>query len=268
MVQEATELEIVPRLLVCDTDALIQIFIAQQGELLKKLKRIYGIQPVITESVEDELFRPRQRKASHFQAKAQKALDNQALIILDERSIGAFTSNDRHTTYNSIQLIGQKNNVAIGRGEAFSHAAGVVLRAPVLSNDTRAVEIADRRDLQVAENVLRAYDLFVLFHQIGQLTEDGCDEIRQLLTAAQETPPYAFRNRKFKDGLPYFCPRVVDGDFPKLATGQPTELPDQRCLIVRSQTVPKMSLAASSSRATPAEVSPTERPDPNSQISE
>src|SRR5579872_146863 len=219
MVQGVAESEIVPQLLVCDTDALIQIFIAEQGELLKKLRRIYGIQPVITESVEDELFRPGKRKAALFQPKAQKALDNQALLILDERSVGAFTSNDRHTTYSSIQLLGQRNNIAIGRGEAFSHAAGVVLRAPVLSNDSKAVEIADRRDLQIAQHVLRAYDVFVLFHQIGQLSEKDCDEIRKLLAAAEEAPPYVFRNRKFIEGLAHFCPRLVDRNFLKLAAG-------------------------------------------------
>jgi hypothetical protein len=226
--------ELNPRLLVCDTDALIQIFIADQGELLKKARRLYGIQPAIPESVEDELTRLSQPKRALFADKAKKALDNQALIVLDERSIGAFTSNDRHSTYNSVQILGQKNSLKIGPGEAYVHAAGLVLRAPALSNDAKAVNDADRLGIQIAPYVLRAYDLFVLFHQIGELSDSDCDEVRKKLAEAKEDAvPAAFKNRKFADGLPHFCQRLVDGDLPRRAGNTPQELGDLNKLVIR-----------------------------------
>jgi hypothetical protein len=219
--------------LVCDTDALIQIFLSDQGELLKKLKRIYGIVPVITEAVERELFRPRFKNGDIFQPKAKKALDNGALILLDEHSLGTFTSNDPHTTYISIQVEGKKNNRHLGLGEAYSHAAGVVLRAPVLSNDMRAIVIADRVGLSTAKPTIRAYDLFVLFHQIGELSDSYCDDIRKSLAQFGEVPPPAFLGRKFVDGLPKFFPRARDAERPILATGPEAELADRHYLALR-----------------------------------
>ncbi len=223
-----------PRIIVCDTDALIQIFLADQGELLKKIRRVYGIQPIVPEAVEVELTNPRQPKSSQFLAKAQKALDNGALIVLDERTIGAFTSNDPHSTYTSIQLLGQKSNIHVGKGEAFVHAAALVLRAPALSNDLNAFNTLDRVGLKQAQYVLRAYDIFVLFHQIGELQDNDLDGIRdRLLSVGKEAIPTAFQKRKFTDGLPYFCPRIIDGSCAQLATGYESELPDRNRLIVQ-----------------------------------
>jgi hypothetical protein len=218
--------------LVCDTDALIQVFLASQGELLKKLWRIYGIKPVITEAVERELLRPGHRNDRLFQPQAQKALDNGALVLLDEHSLGSFTSNDPHTTYISIQIEGRKNNNHIGPGEAYSHATGVVLRAPVMSNDMKAIAVADRVGLKTAKPTVRAYDLFVLFHQIGELSDRDCDDIRKSLISFKENPHPAFAERKFIDGLTKFCPRLVDADRALVANGLQSELADLHQLVL------------------------------------
>jgi hypothetical protein len=231
--------------LVCDTDALIQLFLSSEGELLKKLKRIYGITPVITEAVERELFRPGIRNGKHFQPQVQKALDNSALLLLDEHSLGSFTSNDPHTTYISIQTEGRKNNNHLGLGEAYSHAAGVVLRAPVMSNDMKAIITADRLGFVTAKPTVRAYDLFVLFNQIGELSEDDCNNIRKRLTAFNETPPGAFVGRKFTDGLQKFYPRLVDANHPLLANGAQAELADLHRLILHSVQARATSFASS-----------------------
>jgi hypothetical protein len=219
--------------LICDADALIQLFLSSQGELLKKLKRFYGIRPVITEAVEQELFRARMRNSDKFQPQVQKALANGALTLLDEHNLGAFTSNDPHTTYISIQVEGAKNHVHLGKGEAYSHAAGVVLRAPVMSNDMKAIVIADRVRLTTAKPTIRAYDLFVLFHQIGELSDKDCDDIRKDLTGFGESPPAALAGCKFAEGLKHFCARLVDVDGPILANGAEIELADRYRLTVQ-----------------------------------
>lgn len=241
--------------LVCDTDALIQLFLSSQGELLKKIKRIYGIRPVITEAVERELFRPGIRNGKQFQPQVQKALDNGALLLLDEHSLGSFTSNDPHTTYISIQLEGRKNSNHLGLGEAYSHAAGVVLRAPVMSNDMKAIVVADRVGLATAKPTVRACDVFVLFRQIGELSEEDCEDIRKSLRAFNETLPPVFDGHKFADGLQKYYPRLVDANHPILATGPQTELADLHRLVlysVQSRTTNDIS----SSRVTLGDVWP------------
>jgi hypothetical protein len=233
------------RTLVCDTDALIQIFLGDQGELLKKLKRIYGIQSVISESVERELSRPGMKNSGHFQPQVRKAIQNQALIVLDEHSVGSFTSNDPHSTYLSIQVMGRKNNLHLGKGEAYSHAAGVVLRVPVMSNDMKAIVAADRLGLPTGKPTIRAYDVFVLFHQIGELSSDDCDEIRKTLTAFGESPHSAFSTNKFEEGLLRFHPRLVDDQAPLLATGAQSELADLDRLVLSRIRISTASPSAS-----------------------
>ncbi len=236
-----------PQIIICDTDALIQIFIAREGELLKRLKRRYGIQPVIPEAVEGEITRRGLRNSSLFVPGFNKAVDNGALLLLEERIIGEFTSNDPHSTYNSIQLMGQKNAIHIGPGEAHAYAAGVVLRAPVLSNDAKAVLIADRYEIKRPPQIIRAYDVFMLFHQNGELDERECDRIRQSLLKADEAMPFQVRNKSYRDGLHYVFPRLVDEAFPPLATGSQAELADLEQLVIRTiqpqqtQTAPEIA---------------------------
>jgi len=233
-----------PGILICDTDALIQIFIARQGELLKRLKRRYGIQPVIPEAVEGEITRRGLRNSSMFVAGFKKALENGALLLLEERILGGFTSNDPHSTYITIQLMGQKNAINIGSGEAHAYAAGVVLRAPVLSNDAKAVLIADRSDIKRPPHILRAYDVFMLFHQNEELDERDCDRIRQALLHAGEALPFQVRNKSYGGGLPHIFPRLVDDAYPVLATGTPGELADLEQLVIRTIPRPQPQLAA------------------------
>ena len=167
-----------------------------------------------------------QRKRSLFLPGAQKAMSNGALVVLEERTLGAFTSNDPHSTYTSIQLVGQENALHIGLGEAFVYAAGLVLKAPVLSNDAKAVLVADRVGIKRPQHIMRAYDLFLLFHQIGELEERDCDNIRQTLLSAGESLPFQVRNMSYSAGLSHVYPRLVDGTSPALATGPQAELAD------------------------------------------
>lgn len=222
-----------PRILVCDTDALIQIFLARQGELLKRLKRRYGMQPVIPESVEAEITRRGHQKSALVLPGVNKALTHGALVVLEERAIGAFTSNDAHSTYSSIQLMGQNNALRIGQGEAFAYAAGVVLKAPVLSNDAKAVSIADRHGIKLPPHILRAYDIFMLFHQNDELEERDCDKIRQDLLNAGEALPFQVRNKSYGDGLAHIYPRVIDDEYTLVANGAQAELGDLTQLILK-----------------------------------
>ena len=224
-------------LLVCDTDALIQIFCSGQVSLLRRLKTEYGIQCVIVEAVEDELLNPRQRHAHCITQAFQKALGNESLLIIDRRNMGRFTSNDPHSTYDAIQLRGQEYHQTVDRGEAYTHAAALVLRAAAMSNDGRAIAALDRLDKALPSPYLRAYDIFLLFHQRGDLPARVCDQIRKALTDIGDKPNAVFAGCKFSDGLEKFYPRLIDDTF--IIVGSPTqrERGDERRVTVRC--VPK-----------------------------
>ncbi len=220
-------------LLVCDTDALIQVICAEQISLLKKLNGVYGIRAIVTEAVEDEITNPAHRRASIVDAPFQKAVSSGVLTVLSRRTIGLFTNNDPYSTYDSIELRGQDYSRIVQRGEAHTHAAAVVLRAAAMSNDASAIRTLDRADVPYAAPVLRAYDLFALFAQRGDLTDRDCDAIRKRLVGIDEHPHSQFEKSKFSEGIARFYPRLVDQSFPVIGTEITRELGDERrCVIL------------------------------------
>lgn len=219
-------------LLICDTDALIQIFCTKQDGILKKLRSQYGIQASVTEAVEGEMLRPNRKHGHCCQDGFRKALESELIVVIDKTTISRFTSTSPQSVYDSIQLLGQKYGKVIGRGEAFTHAAAHILKAAVLSNDWKAVRAADRNNFDIGKPTLRYYDLIVLLHQTGDFLEKDCDAIRKALVDIGDQPHSAFANKKFVEGLPSFYPRLVLGGVDPVGSKEMTELGDQdRCEI-------------------------------------
>jgi hypothetical protein len=215
------------RVIVCDTDALTQIFCSKHESILKHLHTQYGIDFAVTEAVEAEVLRPNRKQAGCSQDGFRKALDLGLIAVLSPRTLGRFTSNNPYVTYDSIELRGQEYNRVIDLGEAYTHAAAHVLKCAVLSNDWKAIRDCDRMGLNLAHPTFRVYDLVVLLYQSGGLTEKECDGFRKALHEAGETPHRTFVNRKFRDGLPGFYPRLVNPDFEVVGSAIETELGDQ-----------------------------------------
>jgi hypothetical protein len=220
-------------LLICDSDALIQIFCTDQETLLKKLRLSYGITSAVTEAVEMEILRPGRKLGACCQAGFRKAIESGLLTVIDRRTLGKFTANDPHSTYDSIQNIGQDYNKVIDRGEAFTHAAARVLRAAVLSNDFQSRLAADSKGLILGKPTLRFYDLVVFLHQCGELTERDCDNIRKELFRVGDSIHSAFAARKFVQGLARFYPRIVNPDFEIIGSATTTELGDENRVEIR-----------------------------------
>ena len=205
-----------PRLLLCDTDALIQVFLTkdQTKKLLplRILKDAYGIQPAIVVEVETEL-RSTRRYLNQFDADLKKATGNGTLLLLDEGAFGNYVSpsNLSRTIYSSFQNLGKQHYRYAHRGEAYTFAAAVTLGEPALSNDASALEALDRQGFPLPSPVLRVFDLLAFCLQTGDLTEKDCDSTRRELIRLEEPVPRIFQRASFGDGLPNFCPRFLDG---------------------------------------------------------
>lgn len=220
-------------LIVCDTDALTQIFCTKHETILRQLHTQFGLRFAVTEAVEVELFRPNRRHADCCRDGFQKALDLGLITVLSPRTLGQFTSTNPFVTYDSMELLGQKYNRVLHRGEAYSHAAAHVLKCAVLSNDWSAVRNADRLGLVLEHPTFRVYDLVVFLYQSSELTEKACDGFRKALYDVDEAPHNAFVNRKFREGLPGFYPRLVNPEIEILGSAVEIELGDERRVELR-----------------------------------
>lgn len=204
-------------MLVCDTDALLQVLLADQLKILSILSRQYKIKSVIVPEVENELFL--HKKYQHeIKARLEKALSTHLLSVLDGEIIRECLANSCATipsatvssTMERIQQLGAEYGTFIDPGEAYSFAAAVVLEVPAMSNDGTAVSALMNQGLDLPSPVLRAFDLFALGLQIGELTQAECEDCRSKLLRYGERVPPAFQSCNFTQGINKFTVRLVD----------------------------------------------------------
>jgi hypothetical protein len=207
-----------PGVLLCDADALIQLFLAtkQTRSLipLRSLRDDYGIQPAIVAEVEVELLSNRKYGAKVMQ-ELRRALGNGTLEILDVGAMSKYVSSSvAKGVFGVYQTLGQQYAKVADLGEAYTLAAAVTLDVPALSNDITALRALDRHNHAVPSPVLRSFDLLALSLQTGTLAEKDCDDARKELRGRGEHVPAPFQNASFGDGMKWFCPRILDDEKP------------------------------------------------------
>ena len=191
-----------PLLLIADTDAILQLVIADCVSLLKLLGTEYGIRATIVEAVKTELLLKAERKFAPFKKSIHKALDSHTLSVLTSPFLRESGWTDSDRAVDLITKLGTKYTDFVDRGEAFSYAAANLLKMPILSNDGAA--ISDLRDnrITVPTTILRAFDIVVFGFQIESRSETECDLVRQKLANSHEYLPECFVHAAFKAGLP------------------------------------------------------------------
>lgn len=211
-----------PSLLLVDSDALIQILIADVTVILRKLKSKYGIQPTVVPEVELEVLSSR-RFGNRFRVALNKSISTGTIAVLDAATYQSLLVGNPvlqsaaiGTSYNDIQSRGAAYSKRIDIGEAYTFAAAVTLSQPAASNDRSAIDAMNRAGLQLPMTVLRAYDLFVFASQSGILPATDCELIRKALLAETEFVPAQQMNCSFRDGVQYFQPRLIDGSKPTI----------------------------------------------------
>lgn len=143
-----------PPLLLCDSDALLQLFIANNLKPLQALKTTYHMQPSIALEVDVELRWTRKYK-KRFVPQLDKAMRNGVLTKLDQTSFQSLLSTATPgMSWGNYQALGQRYELVVQRGEAYTHAAAVCLGLPAMSNDQKAVFILTGQMMSVAEQFL------------------------------------------------------------------------------------------------------------------
>src|SRR6266404_4681693 len=199
-----------PRLLICDSDALIQLFIANELRPLKDLKNLYGIQPVVVQEVDIEL-RWLGHHRDRFVLQLDKAMKNGLVTRLDKPLFQSLVSAaPAGASWSAFQSIGAQYAGYVDKGEAYTHAAGVVLGVPTVSNDFRAIQLLQTQMMNLPAPVLRSFDLLAFALTSGTLAIQDCEKARSALLAAGEWVAKDFKNTSFQGGLSSFTCRLKE----------------------------------------------------------
>jgi hypothetical protein len=204
-----------PQYLPCDTDSLIQIFIARHQRVLVHLRERYGVLPVVVPEVEMEVSRNRKFKGRFAPALADAVGSGHLTVLSDDEMRRGLvrvghTATQAEQTVQRVQQRGRRYQSHVGRGEAYSHAAAVELQVPIMSHDWEAVEVLSGLSEQVGVPTLRTWDLFALALDDGAVTlEDGERGVAYLQDGDEHVPAFLARaNPSFGDALKNFDSRL------------------------------------------------------------
>ncbi len=197
-----------PALLLCDSDALVQFFLANEVRPFRQLKDGFGVQSAIVQEVDLEL-RWLGKHKDRFVPQLDKALKSGVLRVLDPSYFQSLLSTAPvGASWVGFQSLGAQYEGYIGRGEAYTFAAAVTLSVPALSNDFSAIKTLENNLLALPTPVLRVFDLLAFCYECGGLELKACDGVRDNLLKCGEGMPKAFMNASFQDGLNNFSPRL------------------------------------------------------------
>lgn len=200
-----------PSLLICDSDVLVQCFLASELRPLRDLKALYGVQPVIVQEVDAEL-RWLGHYGSRFVPQLDKSLKNGLLVRLDKALFQSLLGNaPPGTSWASYQALGAVYLGFVDKGEAYTHAAGVVLGLPAASDDYRAIQVLQFQMQNLPCPTLRSFDLFGFAHEVGILSIQECEKVRSCLLKENRWIPAALKNSSFANGISNFLLRLRDG---------------------------------------------------------
>lgn len=211
-----------PAILLCDSDALVQLFLSNEVRPLRHLRDSYGIQPTIAQEVDLEL-RWLGKHKDRFVPQLEKSLKGGTLRVLDPPYFQPLLSSAPvGASWAGFQTLGAQYEGHVHRGEAYTFAAGVTLGMPALSNDFSAIKTLESNFLTLPTPVLRVFDLLAFCHQSGCLDLKACNAVRSELLRNNEGLPKAFMNASFEDGLSNFAPRLRQSSSSSVATATAT----------------------------------------------
>ena len=212
-------------LLLLDADVTLQLFIARAAHsVLTPIRKRYGIQAIIVPEVEVEVA-SHKKFGTTIGPLLAKARASGLIKVLDAKSYADLLRGNAgleaaRVPYDDVQALGRRYNYRVDRGEAYTHATGVLLGQPAASNDMSALRTLNLAGEALPVPVLRTFDLVVFANQVSAITDDECDEIRKRLLAIREYLPKNWAHASFVDGLRDFVPRLVDSRLPSRAGGR------------------------------------------------
>ena len=223
-----------PKLIIIDSSVLLQLIASEQLSILRLLRSDFNVQPAIVQAVESEVACILQNvpKFRGRQDQFKKAISNKTLPIVDRDLLAPIFGSSADAWIHQIESEGVRLYSIVDRGEAFTHAASMVLNAPSATNDTTAISRLVRGGETIPRPIFRFWDFVVFAHQIDRLDKSACDKVRQFLHKMSERTHPCFTKCSFQEGLPQFYARLLCASRPIIGAGQPQEKFDERLLLI------------------------------------
>lgn len=186
------------------------MFLANELRPLRDLKNLYGMQPAIVQEVDVEL-RWLGHYGNRFVPQLDKSLKNGLIARLDKTLFQSLLGNaPPGTSWATFQSLGAQYLGFVDKGEAYTHAAGVVLGLPTASDDFRAIQVLQFQMQNLPCPILRSFDLFGFAHEATILPLQECERVRSCLLKENRWVPAAFKNNSFEKGIANFPLRLRD----------------------------------------------------------
>lgn len=191
-----------------DSDALIQIFVAEQQGLFQILLDNYGIRSFMMNEVDTEI-RSNRKHGGRIKPWLDKAVKSGLLRMISAGDLESLKNEAQGgITLADIRSLGFDYNIYVETGEAYTHAAGVLLQMPVVSNDRKAIDVLEQKGKTLPPTILRSFDLFAFLYAEGFIDDKAANLLLKNLKTQLEWCPPCFKNASFVNGMSMFACRL------------------------------------------------------------
>ena len=184
-----------------DSDALIQVLLAAQQKVFSILHNDFGVSSFIMSEVEAEV-RSNRKLGALVRIPFEEVLKNGSLKIANaadlERLSAALSS---PVSLGDIREVGKDYALFVQKGESYTHAAGVLLQTPTISNDVNAIRSLEANGKRLPPNILRSYDLFAFLHAEGYIDIRVAERILKTMKTYGEWIPKCLLHSSFESGI-------------------------------------------------------------------
>ncbi len=184
-----------------DSDALIQVLLAGQQKVFSILHRDFGVSSFIMLEVEIEVRS--NRKYASIRIQFEEVLKNGSLKIVTAGDLERLSVElPAPVSLGNIREIGRDYAIFADKGESYTHAAGVLLQTPTISNDLNAIRSLEENGKRLPPNILRSYDLFAFLLVEGYIDIRTAERIlKTLKNSPREWIPKCLQHSSFENGI-------------------------------------------------------------------
>jgi hypothetical protein len=184
-----------------DSDALLQILLAGQKQLFKILSTDFGVSSFIMNEVDIEV-RSNRKLGTLVKIPLEGVLSSGFLKVLSSSDLERLSSGmSTQVSLGDIRQLGKDYALLVDSGEAYTHAAGILLDTPTVSNDWNAIRVLELNGKKLPPRVFRSYDMFAFLYHENYIDIRTAERVLKLLKAQETWIPKCLKHSSFEDGI-------------------------------------------------------------------